>query len=288
MDATVPCSDRSGGEATVEALVETVGARLGDLPGVVAVVFGGSRAAAIAADGSDLDLYAYAEEPPSLAVRAAVAGSATHAELDQRFWELGDAWIDGTTGLVVDVTYRSPAWTEAELDRVLDRHEASVGYSTAIWHNVRTARPLVDRDGWFAALQRRAQVPYPEALRRAIVAKNRPLLRGAFFAFSRQIEDALRRDDAVAVQHRLTAWVASYFDVVFALNRQTHPGEKRSVQYAQARSPLCPPDLGSRLAALFAAAAPPAEAEEVAGHLNGLLDDLDALLRAEGLLVSGA
>jgi hypothetical protein len=42
---------------------------------------------------------------------------------------------------------------EGELARVLDRHEASLGYSTSLWHNVLTSKPLNDRSGWFAALQ---------------------------------------------------------------------------------------------------------------------------------------
>lgn len=267
-----------------DALLARLSDRLADLPGVVAVVLGGSRVAGIASDRSDLDLYLYADQPPPLDLRLDMVGASSRADVDQRFWETSDAWIDDASGLVVDVTYRSPCWIEAELTRVLDRHEASVGYSTAIWHNVRLARPLIDRGGWFADLQRRAQVAYPEPLRRAIVAKNRPLLQGAMFSFLHQLDDALRRGDTVAAQHRLTAWLASYVDVLFALNRQTHPGEKRLVQFVERSCPCSPAAFGDRVERLIRSTAPPADPASVALVATTLVDDLDALLRADGLL----
>jgi hypothetical protein len=53
--------------------------------------------------------------------------------------------------------YRHARWIEEQLDRVLVRHEASVGYSTCFWYNVLHSNALFDRAGWFEALQRRAR-----------------------------------------------------------------------------------------------------------------------------------
>ena len=189
-------------------------------------------------------------------------------------------------GLTVDVMYRAPAWIEAELDRVLVRHEASVGYSTCLWHNVRTSIPLFDRDGWFGRLQDRADRPYPVPLQRAIVAKNHPILRRSMFSFIQQIEGALRRRDAVAVQHRLAALLASFFDVLFALNAQTHPGEKRLVEHALALCPKRPADLEARLDGLLSATPRPWDDLDLVPRVHALLDPLDELLRADGLLQS--
>jgi hypothetical protein len=48
------------------------------------------------------------------------------------------------------------------------------------------------------------------------------------------------RGDAVSVNHRAAAFLASAFDVIFALNRVLHPGEKRLVSYVEASCPLRP------------------------------------------------
>src|SRR5690606_35735048 len=109
---------------------------------------------------------------------------------------------------------RSPQWIEDQLDRVLIHHQASVGYSTCFWFNVLHSRPLYDPDGWYATLQHRARQPYPDALARAIVAKNHPILRTLrHSAYTHQLEHAVNRGDWVSIQHRITAILASYFDI---------------------------------------------------------------------------
>ncbi|MDE5697406.1 MAG: hypothetical protein K2I96_08360 [Lachnospiraceae bacterium] len=44
----------------------------------------------------------------------------------------------------------------------------------------------------------------------------------------------------VSVNHRTAAFLESYFDIIFALNRLTHPGEKRMVQYAKEQAEILP------------------------------------------------
>jgi len=56
-----------------------------------------------------------------------------------------------------------------------------------------------------------------------------PLLRGSIFSRTKQIEVSVRWGDPVAVQLELTKLLANYFDVLFALNRALHPGEKRQL-----------------------------------------------------------
>ncbi len=185
------------------ALARRIAAAYGALPRVVAVALGGSRVGgksdAHADARSDIDLYVFAETPPSLAARAAVAAGGTGVELDNRFWETEDGWTDAATGLDLDVIFRSPSWIDGELERLLVRHEAATGYSTCIWHNVRYAVPFADPTGWFDRLQATAAQPYPEPLRRAIIAKNHPILRDARNAYRKQIAVALARGDAVSV-----------------------------------------------------------------------------------------
>ena len=266
-----------------------IAAAFASLPRVQAVALGGSRADRRFGEDSDLDLYVYAvaEAPVPLDARRAIAAAYADprrpVELDNRFWEPGDEWVDAESGLAVDIMYRDPAWIEDEIARVLDRHQASVGYSTALWHNVRRSAPLFDREGWFARLQTEAARPYPDALRRAIVAKNHPLLRTANGAFLRQIEKTLARGDAVAVNHRLAALLASVFDILFALNRETHPGEKRLLERATAL-PVVPPEFGPLVDDLLRLTAPPFDRLAVVAAAHRLLDGVDALLVDQGLM----
>jgi predicted nucleotidyltransferase len=238
--------------------------QLGAQPAVVAVALAGSRAAGANDPASDFDLYVYAAAEVPVAFRRTLA--APDAEIDNRFWEPGDEWIDLAAGAHFDVMFRSPAWIEDQLDRVLVRHEASIGYSTCFWYNVLHSEALYDPQGWYHRLQERARVPYPEELQRAIVAKNWPILRKNQSSYRRQTELALQRGDAVSVQHRTTALLASYFDIWFALAREPHPGEKRLLQrLTEAEAALVRAVIDS----------PP---DQLLSRLDALLDALDARL----------
>lgn len=218
------------------ALAERVAQRLAQLDGVEAVALGGSSAAGTGDPQSDVDLYVYARGEPPVAERLAAVselGATGAVEVGNRAFEPGDEWQDAVSGIGVDVMYREPAWIEDRLAAVLDRHEPSLGYTTCLWFNVRTSTPLVDRSGWISALQRKAAVDYPEPLRRAIVAHNLPMLRARRSSFLRQLELAAERGDAISVNHRAAAFAASWFDVLFAVHRAPHPGEKRLLSFSQ-------------------------------------------------------
>ena len=256
------------------------------LPQVEAVAVAGSLGSGVIDAESDIDLYVYVRSEIPIPVRAAIASARSkRAEVDNRFWEPGDEWVEADTGVSVDVILRDVPWIEEQLDRVLRRHEASVGYTTCLWYNVLFSRVLVDRNGWFQALQQFATQPYPEPLRRAIVAKNHPLLRQTISSYAHQLEKAIGRDDLVSVNHRVAALLASYFDVLFALNRLPHPGEKRLVEAARTRCRLVPERLSEQVSALIGAAGQ--ANRDVLACAHALVDGLDCLLQAEGLLALG-
>ena len=267
----------------VAQLARNVARAYGARPEVRAVALAGSQVSGFAGPESDLDLYVYQDRPLPLDARREIAmARAARAEVGNDFWEPGDEWIDAETGLHVDVMFRDPGWIEDDLDRVLVRHHAWVGYTTSLWHSVRTALPLWDPTSWFAEIQARARGPYPEELRRAIVAKNHPILRSTISSFRVQIARAIERGDVVSVNHRLAAFLASYFDILFALNRQTHPGEKRMLAHARAACQLIPDDLERQVTALLSGACDPGR--DTLDALDRLVDGLDSLLEREGLL----
>jgi hypothetical protein len=266
------------------AVPRELAARFAELPSVLAVVLSGSTSNRVDDGNSDFDIYVYTAEEIPVAWRTELAQRhGTHLAIDNRYWELGDDWIDTRIDRMVDVIYRWPDWIEEQIDRLLVRHEASTGYTTCFWHNVLHSEALFDRDGWFARLQARARQPYPEALRRAIIAKNHPILRHTLSSYMQQLELAIARRDHHSVNHRVSALLASYFDILFAVNRQPHPGEKRLVAYAEALCPLRPPALAQQVEAVVSAVAP-ASQPLLLTRANALLDSLDDLLLAEGLI----
>jgi hypothetical protein len=246
---------------------------------------GGSRAdAATGADaGSDIDVYAFTTADVPIGARRALVeatGGASRADIGLAYWGPGDEWITSRDGIEVDVVYFDAAWIEDQVARVTERHEPSLGYSTCFWHTVAGALPLEDPDGWFTALQQRAAVPYPEPLREAIVAFNRPVLRGVIPSYAGQLKKAAGRGDLVSVNHRLAALLASYFDVLFAANRVTHPGEKRQLEACLARCARLPGGCAEDVTDLLRTAT--VDLPALPGRVDRLLDRLDAFLADEG------
>jgi len=275
-------------KSDAQALVKEIAGEFAKLPEVSAVVLSGSQGGELSDAGSDLDLYVYAEPEPSQALRASLARRlGERASIGNDFWEPGDEWVALRTGNVVDIMYRSPEWIEQQLDRVLLRHQASVGYSTCFVYNVLHSKTLFDRSNWFAALRAIAEKPYPEPLRRAVIAKNHPILRTTLSSYVHQIEIASSRNDQLSVNHRITALLASYFDIIFAINRLFHPGEKRLVAHVLEKCPKRPPEFEAQVSNLLSAVAPPNGSDMLAG-IKDLLDGLDDLLVAEGLVALGA
>ncbi|MGC9395946.1 MAG: nucleotidyltransferase family protein [Anaerolineae bacterium] len=265
-------------------LARELAASFSAFPHVEAVAVGGSLASGAADAGSDIDLYVYTTSVIPLPAREALVAQRgfSRADLNLQFWDLGDEWVDEPTGIEVDVIYWDTAWIAEQIDRVLVHHQASVGYTTCFWNTVRNSVPLYDRQGWFAHLQARCQMPYPEPLRRAIVAKNYPILRDVIPAYLHQIQHAVRRHDAVSVNHRVAALLASYFDVLFAVNAVLRPGEKRLLEIATERCTKRPPAMREQVEAVLRAAAD-VDADETLVHaIDHLIDDLDVILLQEG------
>ncbi len=264
------------------ALARRLADRFADCAHVEAAALGGSIASGTGSEGSDIDLYIFSQPIVPLAFREALieAEDAQKAALALNFWDPGDAWFDRESGIEVDVMYWSPDWIADQLDRVIEQHQASLGYSTCHWHTIRRSLPLFDRQGWLTGLKHKADAPYPEALRVNIIEKNTPVLRDAIPAYAKQIKKAVQREDLVSLNHRITGLLASYFDILFALNRLPHPGEKRLLDRARALCPLRPLRMTEDVTRLLELAAQPGP--ELLAAVDALVDHLLPILRAEG------
>ena len=260
--------------------------RIADLfslfPSVEGVALAGSLAAGTVDQDSDIDLYVYVTSTIPLGDRFAAVErlGAARSDLNLQFWDLGDEWYDERTGIEVDVIYWDTSWIEGQLDRVLVEHQANIGYSTCHWYTVRHSSILYDRSGWLHRLQQRSLVPFPKALRRAIIAKNHPVLRRVIPSYLHQIQKAVRRNDLVSINHRVAALLASYFDVLFALNRLPNPGEKLLLEAASERCARVPGEMVAQVEGVLRAL--PLADQRLIGRIEALVDGLDQLLLEEG------
>lgn len=268
--------------STVLELARRVADRYAALRPVQAVALSGSQTSGQSDEASDIDLYVYVTHPLTLDQRTEVAAGASRVEIGNSFWEPGDEWTDKNSSLGMDVMYRELNWIDEQLNRVLIDHQASVGYSTCFLYNVRNSTLLFDRESWFAELQEKASWPYPAELKRAIVAKNYPILRNTISSYVHQIENAIRRNDSVSVNHRVTALLASYFDILFTVNEQPHPGEKRLITSAQKLCRKLPENFSDQVERVISTLS--ARDARLVTRIHELLDGLEALLRSEQLI----
>jgi hypothetical protein len=84
----------------------------------------------------------------------------------------------------------------------------------------------------------------------------------------------------VSVNHRVAALLASYFDVIFALNRLPNPGEKRLVEQAGKRCAVIPDGMAPQVKRVLCATA--GCDGDLIVEISEMLDDLDRLLVDEG------
>ena len=269
-------------ESTEICLARKIATAFSTLPNVEAVALGGSQVSGPLDPDSDIDLYVYTTSAIPLPDREAIVPKlgAARPELNQTFWDVADGWHDAKSGIEVEAVYWRTSWIEGMLDRVLVKHRPGNGYSTSHWYTIRNSMCLYDRDGWFAALQERSKQPYPEELRRAIIAWNHPVLRKITASYCNQIAKAVRRNDSVSVNHRLTELVASYFDVLFAFNGVLHPGEKRLLDLAAERCTKVPTNMPTQVEKVLRAAS--SADQTLIAAINELIDSLDHLLLEEG------
>ncbi len=256
---------------------------LSEQPEVRAVTLVGSHITGFANDASDVDVWVYIDaeasgmlperraiiEPLADPGAAKIVGQLAHPTADVFMPHGGDAWID--------VMYWSTGWAHEELDWRLVKHEPQVGYSTGLWRALRDGVRLFARDDWHAEMQKRAASPYPDVLRQRIIELNGDLIGPANpFSFLHQTDRAVTEGDAVAIQHRATKWLASYFDVLFAANRVLTPGEKRLVQFAVRECAAVPDGLAEDVNRLVGVSC--TASQELTAQMHAMLERLGELL----------
>ena len=232
-------------------MVELLFDEIKNIPEVEAIALGGSRAGENFDEKSDYDVYLYCTGDISDDVRKTILEKyCSYIELGNHFWELEDN-CTLKNGVDIDILYRNIEDFGNDVASVVEGFNARTGYTTCMWHNLLTCKIIYDEKGNLKALKDRFNVTYPKELNKNIINKNMSLLNGMLPSYDGQILKAVKRGDLVSVNHRTSAFFQSYFDVLFALNEQTHPGEKRLVSLSK-RLSMLPANFEENINKLFA------------------------------------
>ena len=260
-----------------EKILQEIAQSYSKLEQVYAVVLSGSRTSNQNDEMSDYDIYVYSDAEIPVEFRTELAKKySDDYEIDNRYFETGDEWKlrDCNTGL--DFMFRCKNWITDTVDNIYCKHMASNGYSTCFLHNIKTSQILYDKDNWFLNLQNKVNGPYPEELKNNIIKRNIMLISDKKNAsYLDQIKLAVKRNDQVSVNHRIAAFMASYFDIIFALNKVYHPGEKRMIKYAQKHCKILPDQFEENINELFKA-----EDKDKTAILETIIKELKKILPA--------
>lgn len=261
-----------------DAAVARIAVVVGQIPGVIAIAQGGSVNAGLADASSDRDFHVYWEPPLAPAAERAVRlaaladpGCVWPGE-GMTSWLLEDHFT--VAGQLIELIYIRMADVAAEVEAAYRDGFAEEGFTTGRLFCFAHDRIVHDPAGSLGAQQPRLTASYPEALRRAIL--RRQCTRLALYIG--QLRTGQQRGDLLYAQQIRTKLQNVYFDLLFAVNRFYHPGEKRLLIYAE-RCPLRPPDSTARWERV---ARLPADAPELAERLGTLAAELCALAVEHG------
>lgn len=205
--------------------------RLGAIPGVRAVVLGGSHARGYARPGSDIDLGVFYSEAAPFDIRAVreLAGSLndTAGPVVTGFYEWGP-WVNGGAWLTiggqrVDFIYRSLEHVERVISECeAGRYEVHATqqppfgfFSGTYLGEIAICLPLFDPDGLLAPLKGRV-AGYPEPLRQAVVTEHLWMAEFGLAAFAPKFAS---RADSFGTAACLTCAINQLVMALFALNR---------------------------------------------------------------------
>jgi predicted nucleotidyltransferase len=207
---------------------------------VEAIVLGGSRATEVFDEHSDYDFYVYLKKPLDEQKRREVLEPyVKYMEFSNSFWELED---DGVlvNGTEIELIYRTIETFDKILENVFIKGNVSIGYTTCFVDNLLHSKIIFDKDNRFKKLQDKYRLILNDWDFSSIIYHNFPIMMDHMPSLYYQVEKAIKRNDIYAINHRSTAFFESYFDILFAINKTLHPGEKRIMEIASslAKTPL--------------------------------------------------
>ena len=268
---------------------------LKEVPGIIAIVIGGSRARGTGDASSDTDLGLYYD--PEIPIDVAVLDRVAAAHDDRRQsglvtpiggwgrWINGGGWLR-VNGAPVDLLYRDTSKVgSVTSDAMQGRFEVvylaghPLGFLSSIYlGEVAVCNPLWDPNGWIANTKSKI-ASYPDPLRREQV---RRFGFDAKFCLEIAAKPALR-SDATYIAGCLFNAIGSLLLVLFALNRTYWLNEKGALAIAD-KFEIVPVRLGERITQIWTAFGADSksliDAIRIAHDLN---QEVAALVKQQGL-----
>ena len=239
-------------------LLASLASRLAAIPGIGAVVLGGSHARGRAQQGSDIDLGLLYSEATPFSIESIrefaedvndTAGPVVTDFYGWGPWVNGGAWLT-IGGQRVDVIYRC----REHVERVIAEAEAGryeldytqqppFGFFSGTYlGEIAVCLPLFDPQGWLDVLKQRVAI-YPEALRLAVV---QDYLWQAEFGLAVFARKFAARADVYGTAACLTRVANQLVLVLFALNRKYLINDKTALDEI-AEFERAPREFGRRL-----------------------------------------
>ncbi|MBV8097572.1 MAG: nucleotidyltransferase domain-containing protein [Verrucomicrobia bacterium] len=265
------------------------------VPGIQAIVLGGSRARGSGDASSDTDLGIYYDPGSPLEVATLNQVAARHDDRKALGivtsiggwgpWINGGGWLR-VDGSAVDLLYRETSKVGSVIDKCIAGHiEVAyqpghpLGFLSSIYAGeVAVCRVLWDPTGWVASRKIRL-IDYPEALRRELVRRF-----GFEAGFSLLIaEKPVRRADVTYVAGCFFRAVSCLLIVLFALNRQHWLNEKGALHLAGGFL-IVPLGFCERVEEIWRSVVKDSDSLTAASAaIRDLTDEVKALVEKEGL-----
>lgn len=218
-----------------------------------AIGLGGSSAAKTSDDSSDLDIYIFTSKDIPIDKREKIAMKySSKFEVGGEYFGAGDEYYVDKLDKQLDIMFWNKDWFEQVVENTWFKHYPANGYTTCFLYTLKNLNILYDPSGWLMTMKNKIFSSYPAELKNNIIKRNLMLIKDKPFAsYYEQIEKALKRNDIVSTNHRIAAFLASYFDIIFAKNELLHPGEKRLINYAKNNCKILPQNFEHDLKALL-------------------------------------
>lgn len=250
---------------------------------VIAIALAGSGASGRKDNYSDIDIDIITSKEIAIVERERIIKKLSDMmEINNTFWGTSDEFIMRNSSIQIDISYFDFKWLEQKVEDVVEKKQASIGYTTCFWHNVINSMIVYDKDCKFENLQKKYTIKYPSQLKKNIIAMNYPILKNNFSSYYNQIDKAIKRNDIVNLNNRVSAFLDSYFDIIFAVNEIPHPGEKRLLSISQKICEKLPENIFKDIDKLLQNIC--ICDKEILENIDNIMLNLDRLLKSEGLI----